>query len=158
MARLEEPRWYSSAEAYRTILGLIREGRHHEALQRADEALGADQIGRTKAARLHSLICWLYTEELQQASMVAILHGEEAVRLAGALHDPWIKCEALALLVRAYCQVGDLARANQACDAIGDEVALNAAALSGGCASLLLLRATVARASEAPPRPTGLPT
>jgi hypothetical protein len=147
-AGLEDPRGYNSAEEYRAIQELVREGCHLEAIDRAQSALASGQAGRKHAARLHCLICQVCTEELRRPSPVAILHGEEAVRLAGMLRDPWIKCDALARLVQAYCETGDRARASAACEAIAVEVACNDAVIPGGLATLLVLKAQVAAAAE----------
>lgn len=141
---MEEPRWYNSAEEYRTIQSLSREGRYHEALDRASRALAAGQLGRKHAARLNSLVCWLYTEPLNRTCPTAILHGEEAVRLAELVKDPWIKCEALCRLVVAYCQSGAVARAKTACEEIAAEVHIQPGVMQGGKPALLLLEALVA--------------
>jgi hypothetical protein len=141
---LDEPRWYHSAEEYRAIQGLTRDGRYQEALDRAGLALTAGFLGRKHAARLNSLICWLYTEPLNQTCPRAILHGEEAVRLAGLVNDEWIKCEALARLVVAYCHVGDTDRARIACQELAVESAKNEGAITGGNATVRLLEAIIA--------------
>jgi hypothetical protein len=145
---LNEPRWYDSAEEYRTIQGLVRQGRHREAMERAQYALRSGRLSRRQAARLHSLICWVYTEELHQISPAAVLHGEEAVRLANLLGDAWIKCEALARLTHAYCRMNDIRRARAAVETIDAEVSQNEGALTGGTAALFVLRATVASAES----------
>jgi hypothetical protein len=145
---VEDSGWYNSAEEFGTLEALVRQGRHLEAIDRARLTLLAGQAGRRSAARLHTLICRLYTEELHQPCPAAILHAEEAVRLAEAVRDPWIKCEALSRIVHACCQVGDLCRAAFACHALGAEVERNAAVIPGGQAAVLMLRATVAMAGE----------
>lgn len=143
---MEEPRWNNGAEEYRTIQGLVREGRYQEALSRAERVLLAGHLGRRQSARLHALVCRVHVEELQQASPAALLHGEEAVRLARLVKDAWIQCEALSHLVHAYCQFGDIQRASEACAQIAAEVDQNAAVIAGGHATLYSLRATVAAA------------
>ncbi|MDB4895243.1 MAG: hypothetical protein JWN15_1505 [Firmicutes bacterium] len=145
---MEDSGWYNSAEEFGTLDALVRQGRHLEAIDRARLTLLSGQAGRRSAARLHTLICRLYTEELQQPCPAAILHAEEAVRLAEAVRDPWIKCEALSRIVHACCQVGDRCRAASACDALAAEVERNAAVVPGGHAAVLMLRATVAMAGE----------
>lgn len=143
---MEEPRWSNGAEEYRAIQGLVRAGRPREALDRAINVLTSGRIGRRHAARLHSLVCRLHTEDLQQVSPEAALHGEEAVRLAELISDVWIKCEALNRLADAYLQMGDVERAKEAVATIGAEVEKNEGAIDGGTAALYMLRAQVADA------------
>lgn len=144
---MEEPRWNTGADEYRCVQLLVRAGRYREALERADQALGCAHLGRKHTARLHSLICWLYTEPLQEPGPVAALHGEEAVRLARLVNDVWIKCESLARLIQTYCCTGDFDRAEFACDEIAAELEDNPVVLDGGETGLWLLRATVAAAA-----------
>lgn len=148
MTGLEESRWSQSTDHYRTIQALVREGRREEALDRGVNALLSGQLGRKTAARIHSLLCWLYTQVFHRPSPAAALHGEEAVRLAELIYDPWIKCEALARLVHAYCQLGDISRARATSARLAAEVKKNATVLPGGATTLLLLQATVAATEE----------
>jgi tetratricopeptide (TPR) repeat protein len=144
MARMEEPHWQGSAEEYRTIQGLARAKRFDEALKRAGHVFVTGQLGRKHTARLHILLCRMYMDDLYQTGNIAILHGEEAVRLARAVHDNWIQCEAQTLLVRAYYQLLDRDRANPLCQAIMHEVDKNSAVIPGGTTTVLLLRAGLA--------------
>lgn len=143
---MEESRWYNSAEEYRTVQGMFRMGRYREALERANAALVAGYLGRRHAARLHTLICRLYTEELHRTCPAAVLHGEEALRIADLINDAWIKCDALFWLVQAHARMGDVARARAACDEVALELERNEAVIAGRYASLYLLRAAVAMA------------
>ncbi len=142
--RVEEPRGFNSAEEYRAVQGLVRGGKYRDALVRAERALMVGRLGRKHTARLHSLICWLYTEGLHRTCPAAILHGEEAVRTAGLVSDAWVKCEALSRLVQAYCHMGQGDRAQEALDAIRAEFDRNPGVLTGGHPALCLLAATVA--------------
>lgn len=141
---MEEIRWHNSAEEYRAIQELGRQRRYAEALERARLVIGAGQMGRKQTARFHSLVCRLYTDDLQQGSLAAITHGEEAVRLARLVNDPWVKCEALATLVRAYCYLGEADPAGAACAEIALDVQQNPAAIPGGRIAVCLLEADVA--------------
>ncbi|HLN62629.1 MAG TPA: hypothetical protein VK464_13875 [Symbiobacteriaceae bacterium] len=143
---MDEPRWFNSAEEYRTVQVLVREGRYREAVERARLALAEGCLGRKHAARLHSQICWLYAEHLPM-NPAAVLHGEEAVRLAGLVSDEWIKTEALARLVHANCRLGDLERAGAALQEVARAVEANDGALVGGLAALRQLEATLAAAA-----------
>ena len=140
-------RWHGGTEEFRALQALARDGRHQEALERAAGALTVGDLGRRQAARIHSLICWLYTDGIHQSCPAAVLHGEEAVRLAEHMGESWVKCEALARLVHAYCHLGDLARACAACEAVAAEVERNAGAIDGGMATVWTLRAAVAAAA-----------
>lgn len=146
VAVLEEPRWYNSAEEYRTIQSLAREGCYQEALERAERALQAGNLGRKHTARLNALICWLCTAPLHRSGPAAILYGEEALRLANLINDEWVRCEALSRLVPAYCHQGDLPRARAAGEQLLTEVERNPLAVDGGPVTAYLLQAEVARA------------
>lgn len=142
---MDEPRWFNSAEEYRTVQLLVREGRYREAVERARLALAEGCLGRKHAARLHSQVCWLHAEHLP-INPAAVLHGEEAVRLAVLVSDEWIQTEALARLVHANCRLGDLGRAHSALQEVARKVEANDGALVGGMAALRQLEATVAAA------------
>ncbi|HYF95997.1 MAG TPA: hypothetical protein VD969_27610 [Symbiobacteriaceae bacterium] len=144
---MDESRWYNSAEAYRAIQALVREGRYQEAVDRSQRVLQEGGLGRKHSARLHSQICWLYIEQMHKACPAAALHGEEAVRLAELVHDQWIRTEALARLVHTYCRLGDLDRARAAFREVARELEQNDSALVGGTAALLQLEATIALAA-----------
>lgn len=143
---MEEPRWYNSAEEYRAVQTMFRMGRYREALERANSALVAGYLGRRHAARLHTLICRLYTEELHQTCPAAVLHGEEALRIADLINDAWIKCDTLFWLVQAHARMGDIGRARAACDEVERELEQNEAVIAGRYASLHLLHAVIAMA------------
>lgn len=93
----------NSAEEYRTVRALVRDGSYSEALVRACRALESGGLGRRHAAKLNGLACWLLTDPLQQSGPTAVLFGEEALRLADQLNDEWIRCETLGRLILAYC-------------------------------------------------------
>jgi len=144
---LEEFRPHHGTEEYRAVQDLVRRGSYQEALERATEAIHGGRLGRRYAARLHSLCCWLYVVALENPSPAAVLHGEEAVRLADLLNDEWIRCEALTRLIPAYCQVGDAARAEEGCDRLAREVERNEMVVSGGWSGLWSIRAQAALAA-----------
>jgi tetratricopeptide (TPR) repeat protein len=134
-------------DEYRSVQELVRGGQYQEALERARAALVFGRLGRRYAARLNSLVCWLYVSGLQEPSPAAVLHGEEAVRLADLCNDEWIRCEALGRLIPAYCHLGDVDRAEQGCEALARELERNEVVIAGGWASLWLLRALAAMAA-----------
>lgn len=144
--QVDELRGNHGAEEYRAVLGLVRENRFQEALERCLEALRAGNLGRRCAARLNSLIGWLLCEPLGRPGPAAALHGEEAVRLAELVGDPWIRCEAQGRLVTAYVQLGDVARARSVCERLEQAVAQNPTVIDGGPAAVWRLRALVAAA------------
>lgn len=135
-------------DEYRSVQEMARGGQYHEAIERARRALMVGRLGRRYAAQIHSLVCWLYVTALQDPSPAAVLHGEEAVRLADLCSDPWVRGEALFRLVPAYCQLGDLLRAEQGCEALARELAKNEQIIPGGWAGYWLLRALVAFAGS----------
>ncbi|HWI50996.1 MAG TPA: hypothetical protein VNT01_02495 [Symbiobacteriaceae bacterium] len=142
-----DERWYNSAEAYRSVQMLVREGRYQEAVDRAQRVLLEGTLGRKHSARLHSQICWLYVEQMHRTCPAAALHGEEAVRLAELAGDQWIRSEALCRLVHTYCRLGDPERARSACREVARELEANENAVVGGTATLLQLEATIAGAA-----------
>lgn len=144
---MEEIRWQNGMEEYRAVQELARGGRYQEALERARRALMGGRLGRRYAARLNSLACWLYVSALEDPTPAAVLHGEEAVRLADLVSDEWIRCEALSRLIPAYCHMGDLRRAEQGCEALARELEKNDAVIPGGWPALWLLRTLVAIAA-----------
>ncbi|MFZ5815088.1 MAG: hypothetical protein ACOY93_07265 [Bacillota bacterium] len=144
---MEEIRGQYGMEEYRAVQELAREGRFAEAIDRACRALINGRLGRRYAARLNSLVCWLYVSSLQEPSPAAVLHGEEAVRLADLCKDEWIRCEALARLVPAYCHMGDVERADQTCEALAGELERNEMLIPGGWGAFWLLRSLVAMAA-----------
>lgn len=144
---MEESRWHGVAEAYRAVQNHLRDGRWQEALDQAERIFAEGGLGRKHTARLHSQVCWLYTEQLQRICPAAALHGEEAVRLADMVNDEWIRTEARSRLVHAYCRLGDLERARSTCGDIARDLEKNSAALAGGTAALMQLEATIAMAA-----------
>lgn len=144
---MEESRWQGVAEAYRAVQNHLRDGRWQEALDQAERIFLEGGLGRKHTARLHSQVCWLYTEQMQRICQAAVLHGEEAVRLADMVNDEWIRTEARSRLVHAYCRLGDLARARSTCRDIARDLEKNGAALAGGSAALMQLEATIAMAA-----------
>jgi hypothetical protein len=144
---MEESRWQGVAEAYRAVQNHLRDGRWQEALDQAERIFAEGGLGRKHTARLHSQVCWLYTEQMQRICPAAALHGEEAVRLADMVNDEWIRTEARSRLIHTYCRLGDLERARSTCREISRELEKNGAALAGGTAALLQLEATIAMAA-----------
>jgi pentatricopeptide repeat protein len=143
---LDEVRGETGAEGFRIIQDLIRSRRYQDALDRAILLLERGHLGRKQTARVHNTICWLYVEGLGEHGPMALLHGEETVRLAGLVRDPWTKCEALALLIKAYCRSGDVPRAEAALDEMDREIRINPKVITGGQAVLHMLRAMLADA------------
>jgi tetratricopeptide (TPR) repeat protein len=142
---MEGSRW-NSAEEYRAVQGLVREGRYREAVERARQAVQDGDFGRRHSAKLHSQICWIYNEYLP-ADPEAVLHGEQATRLAELYGEPFVKSEALSRLVVAYCRLGDIDRARAACEQIARVMEEQPLALSAGRADLLMLEALVCEAA-----------
>lgn len=143
---MEETRGQHGREEYRSVQELVRAGRYQEAVERARRALIRGGLGRRNAALLNSLVCWLYVS-LQEPSPAAVLHGEEAVRLAELCKDEWVRAEALARLIPAYCHMGDVARAEQGCERLATELGRNEMVILGGWAAFWMLRTLVAMAA-----------
>lgn len=133
----------SGVEEFRQIQCLAREGRVEEAQERALLLLETPRLSRKLEAKVHNLICRLFTEGFARLGISATLHGEEAVRLAEILHDPWLKCEALINLIRTYCHLGDFDRARSACEQIQQEAERNPGVVPGGPAAAWALRVEV---------------
>ncbi len=147
---LEETRWQHGMGEFRAVQDLVRGGRYQEAIERALAAIHGGGLGRRYAARLHGLLCWLHVSALEAPSPAAVLHGEEALRLADLINDEWIRSEALIRLIPAYCQIGDLDRAEQACERLGHEVERNEMVISAGWSGFWSIRAEVALAAGDP--------
>lgn len=141
---MEEFRFVNFPDDYRTIHELVRSGHPELALSRGEKALISGHLGRRQSARLHSLLCWLYIEDLHRNGPAATLHGEEAVRLADLVRDAWVKCEALKRLIHAYIRQGLTAQAMATWAILQTELEQNPGALQGGIPALHLLRASVA--------------
>jgi tetratricopeptide (TPR) repeat protein len=96
----------SGAEEYQRLLGLLDERRYDEALVRARVALETGESGDLLRAKTHNLLCWCFIEGLKLTSPEAVLHGEEAVRLASNLGERALQLQAMCNLASAYHQVG----------------------------------------------------
>lgn len=96
------------AAGFRQVQEWVAEGRFAEAGELLAELLTDPGLGRSQRAQLHALACWLYDGPLEQGGQLAVLHGEEAIRLCLALHDPWHRAEAQAHLTGARIHMGDL--------------------------------------------------
>lgn len=140
---MEEPRGSNSAEEFRLIQVLAREGCYQEALERAEQALQGGGLGRKHAAKLFSLVCWLHTMGLRQPCPAAMLAAEEAVRLSYLINDEWVRSEALERLIYACCHIGEIARARAAWEQLSAELERNPAALDEGLCALWTARAAV---------------
>lgn len=138
----------SGVEEFRQIQCLARTGQMEEAQERALQLLETPRLSRKLEAKVHHLICRLYIEGFSRPGLSAALHGEEAVRLADLLHDPWLKCEALTTLIRAYCRLGDFVRAEAACAEVEAAADRNPGVVSGGPAAAWALRAEVLLAQQ----------
>jgi hypothetical protein len=74
----------SHLEEFRHIQNLTREGRVEEAMERALSLLEMPKLGRKLEAKIHNLVCRLYTDGYSRPGIAAALHGEEAVRGSSA--------------------------------------------------------------------------
>lgn len=142
---MEEMR--EGAAGFRQVQEWVAEGRYAEAGELLAELLVDPGLGRSQRAQLHALACWLYDGPLEQGGPLAILHGEEAVRLCGALHDPWHRAEAQAHLTGARIHMGDLEGARDELGRLEADVAEIPGLLSDGERTLFTLTLLLEAAS-----------
>jgi hypothetical protein len=127
------------AAGFRQVQELVRDSRFVDAAALLEELLAEPNLGRTRRAQLHALACWLYDGPLQQSGPLAVLHGEEAVRLAELLQDPWHRAEAQSHLTGARIHMGDAAGARRELDRLVVDLVQNPALLAEGERTRFLL-------------------
>lgn len=96
----------SGLEEYQRLLSLLDERRFEEAQVRARVLLESSDTGLLVRAKTHNLICWAFIEGLKRAAPEAVLHGEEAVRIARRLGEHALVVQAAFNLASAFYQVG----------------------------------------------------
>lgn len=92
-------------DEYNRLLNLLEERRFDEAQVRARVLLERSDIGLLIRAKTHNLICWTFIEGLKRAAPEAVLHGEEAVRLATGLGERPLQVQAMLNLAAAWYQM-----------------------------------------------------
>lgn len=93
---------------YQRLLPVLEQrDRMEEAQIRARVLLERTDISLSVRARTHNLLCWTFIEGLRRPSPEAVLHGEEARRLAVKLGEREILMQALANLAHAHTQMGN---------------------------------------------------
>lgn len=99
---------------YQRLLPVLEQrDRMEEAQIRARVLLERTDISLSVRARTHNLLCWTFIEGLRRPSPEAILHGEEADRIARKIGDPEITLQALANLAHAHTQIGNYGPATE---------------------------------------------
>jgi len=93
-------------DEYQRLLSLLNERRFEEAQVRARFLLEEADAGPLSRAKTHNLLCWTFIEGLKYATPEAVLHGEEAVRLANNLGERPLQLQAMCNLASAYHQMG----------------------------------------------------
>lgn len=135
------------AAGFRQVQELVRESRFTDAVALLEELLADPNLGRSRRAQLHALACWLYDGPLQQSGPLAVLHGEEAVRLSELLQDPWHRAEAQSHLTGARIHMGDAAGARAELDRLVADLTKNPALLSEAERTRFLLTLILAAAN-----------
>lgn len=92
---------------YERLLSLLDQRRFDEALLRAEVMLETAEVAPQTRARTHNLICWALCSGLKRPSPKAVLHGEEAVRLAEELCMAKLALQALCNLGNALFQTAE---------------------------------------------------
>lgn len=100
-------------DEYERLLTLLDERRFDEAQLRAQLLLEQGETALWVRAKTHNLLCWIFIEGLKRPSPEAVLHGEEAVRLAQQADDRSLHLQACCNLASAHYQVGDYNAAEQ---------------------------------------------
>lgn len=101
-------------EEYNRLVRLLEERRFEEARARGRLLLEQPETRARVRAQAHNLLCWIFIEGLKQAAPEAVLHGEEAVLLAGKLGDPELIAAALCNLASARYAMGSYAQSGAA--------------------------------------------
>jgi hypothetical protein len=143
---MDEMREQGATPGHRQVQELVREFRYREAADLIDALLADPEVGRSRRAQLHNLACWLYDSPLCLPGPRAVLHGEEAVRLSGFLHNPWLRAEAQANLLLALTHMGELGAARLLLADLSADLRRNPALLEGGEGALLPLQVVIAAA------------
>lgn len=94
-------------DEYQRLVALLDERRFDEAQVRGRVLLEGPEAGLLTRAKTHNLLCWTFVEGLKHASPEAVLHGEEAVRLAERLGEWGLHIQALCNLASARYQMSD---------------------------------------------------
>ena len=98
----------SGLDEYRRLVALVDERRYEEILARGRLLLEGEGPGSPAVeARVHNLLCWTLAEAMKKPCAEAVLHGDEAVRLAGGLPDPVLQAEGLVNLGAARSALGE---------------------------------------------------
>lgn len=135
------------AAGFRQVQEWVAEGRFAEAGELLAALLTDPTLGRSQRAQLHALACWLYDGPLEQGGQLAVLHGEESIRLSESLHDPWHRAEAQAHLIGARIHLGDLEGARDELGRLEADVAEIPGLLSDADRTLFTLTLLLAAAS-----------
>jgi tetratricopeptide (TPR) repeat protein len=135
----------SGLEEHNRILSLLDERRFEEAQTRGRVLLESNDLSLKIRARTHNLVCWTFIEGLKRPSPEAVLHGEEAVRLARDEHDGPLVTQFLFNLAAAYLQTGDYASARAAYDEILALLAKDSSLLPHGVILALTGLAAISR-------------
>ncbi len=93
-------------DEYRRLLGLLDQRRFKEAQVRARILLENEETSLLIRAKTHNLLCWTCIEGLKYTTPEAVLHGEEAMRLARDLGEQELFVQAMFNLASAYHQIG----------------------------------------------------
>lgn len=101
-------------EEFNRLVSLLDERRYDEVRIRGRVLLESAQPDQLVRARVHNLLCWSYVEGLKIAAPEAVLHGEEAARLAEGLGDWSLLAQVLCNLASARYQLGDYPAAREA--------------------------------------------
>lgn len=94
-------------DEYERILGLVEQRRFDEALVRGQVLLEQPETAALIKAKTHNLLSWLLLEGLRRPVPAALLHAEEAIRIACRLGEREIELQALLNLAAAAYQHGD---------------------------------------------------
>lgn len=94
-------------DEYQRLLALLDERRFDEAQVRGRILLEHADTGDLVRAKTHNLLCWTFAEGTKRVSPEAVLHGEEAVRLACQVGERTLEAQALCNLASAQYQVGE---------------------------------------------------
>lgn len=103
----------TGAEEYQRLLTLLDERRFDEAQIRGRILLEQAETRALTRAKTHNLLCWTFVEGLKRPAPEAVLHGEEAVRLAAEVGERSLQAQSLCNLASALYQVGDLVGARR---------------------------------------------
>lgn len=131
-------------ERFRHALALAENGQPEEAVLCLQGLLNQPALGRRLRCKVHTVLSRLLSPT---DAGRALLHAEEAMRLADVVLDPWLRAEALAQAVDLLLAQGNLPRARAATTDLQQELVRQPGALSGGPAHGFWLLGRVLRAS-----------